>query len=204
MGLSQAQWYAKIKTWVPNWWFEEIENQQAVFQGLAKVLAELEVELDAHITETFICQADGDYLDEHGLERNLTRKTGESDADFCTRIRNLTNSTNCPAIKSLVDDLLEVGEATIVEDYNAAFFCDREAFLNRGHLLLDQIYNAFSIIVDKQVHAPYSFLDREYFATRENFIGRNDSAIELFELIVEAVNRAKALGVLYRVIERLE
>lgn len=204
MALSQSQWYEKLKSWVPQWFFETEYYQKAHWQALAKVLADMEVVLDDHIMETFIAQASGSFLDEHGIERNLTRLINEMDSQFSVRIRNLTNSTNKPAIKQIVDGLLEVGEATILEDYEAIVFCNRETFANRGYLTIEQIYNAFSIIVDRQVHAPYSFLDREYFATRENFIGRQESSLELFELIVEAVNRAKALGVLYRLIERLE
>lgn len=201
---KQEIWYQKLRGWVPQWWFEVEENQEAIFQSIALVMAKLECELENHITETFICQAEGGYLDEHGLERNLARFTAELDNTFAQRIKNIANTTNCPSLKQLVDALLEVGESTIVEDWDAGIFFDREGFYNRGLILLDPLYNAFSIIVDKQVHPPYSFFSREYFATREDFIGRQDSSEDLFNLIIETVNRSKALGTVYRLVERLE
>ena len=201
---KQEKWYLKLRGWVPQWWFEEEENQVAVFYAMAMVLAKLECELENHIKETYICQAEGGYLDEHGLERNLTRFINELDTTFSQRIKNITNTTSCPTLKEIVDALLDVGESTIVEDWNVGLFFNREGFYNRGDVLIDPLYNAFTIIVDKQVHAPYSFYSREYFATREDFIGQQESSEDLFNLIIETVNRSKALGTVYRLVERLE
>jgi hypothetical protein len=205
MASSKELWYSKLKSWVPQWFFEEIEHNEAVFMGIAAVLEKLECSLDDHIRETYICQAVDGYLDEHGLERNITRISGEFDSQLRERIKNITNTTSCDIIKTVVDALLDVGESIILEDFNASIFFDREdAFYNRGDLLIDPIYNAFSIIVDNQKHAPYSFFDRENFYDREDFIGLNESQIALFELIVEHVNASKALGIAYRLVERVE
>ena len=200
---TQAQWYERLKGWVPAWWFEEEENNEAVFQAIAAVCAKLDSVGLQHVTQTFICQAEAGYLDEHGAERNTPRFAGELDVQYRIRVKNIINSSNCPAIKGIVDALLDVGEATIVEDFDSAIFLNSEEFYNRGSILVTEIMNTFSIIVDNQVHAPYSFYTREYFYGREHFIGTNESSLELFQLIVEAVNRAKALGTLYRVIERV-
>lgn len=175
----------------------------AVFQSIAAVMAKIEGALVDHVKETYICEADGAFLSEHGYERNVNRALNELDISYRERIKNITNSTSCPTIKQLVDALLPVGECTILEDFDAGLFLDRDVFLSRGEILIDPIYNAFSIIVDKQVHPPYSFYSREYFSNRSDFIGQQDSRIELFEIIVEAVNSAKALGTVYRLVERL-
>lgn len=204
MARTKAQWVEAFNSWLPQWWFQEVENQEDVLYGIAAVLERLEVQLEEHIRETYILTADAGYLDEHGLERNLHRFLGEFDPSFANRIRNIVNSVNGPALKMLVDALLQVGEATLIEDYNAHSFFNREYFLNRGVILIDEIYNAFSIVVDRQVHAPYSFLNREYFTDREDFMGTNESSFELFRNIVDAVNAAKALGIVYRLIERTE
>lgn len=204
MAKTKQQWYDVLITWLPQWWFNSIENQEAVLYGIAAVLERLDSDLQDHLRETFICQSVAGYTDEHGLERNLTRLSGELDPEFCERIRNIVNSSNCPALKQLVDALLDVGECTIIEDWEGGPFFNRETFFNRGSLLVDSIYNAFTIIVDRQVHAPYSFYDRENFMNREDFIGTNESSLELFERIVSAVNSAKALGTVYRLAERLE
>lgn len=204
MASNEEIWFQKLKGWVPQWFFEDEQFNVAHFRGIAKILNEIECMLEDHIRETFICQAVDGYLDEHGLERNLTRLGAELDTTFRERIKNLTNTTSCPSIKQIVDALLDVGESTIIEDFNASIFFDREIFLSRGELLIDPIYNTFSIVVDKQVHAPFSFYTRENFLDREDFIGLNESRLALFELIVEHVNKSKALGTLYRLIERLE
>ena len=204
MAKTQQQWYDSFQTWLPQWWFQTVANQEDILMGISKVLEHLDATLQDHVNETFITLAESGYLDEHGLERNLNRFSGELDPPFSDRIRNIVNSTNGPALKALVDALLDVGEATLVEDYNGIVFLNREVFFNRGAILITAIYNAFSIIVDRQVHAPYAFYTREYFCNRENFIGTNESSLELFQNIVEAVNAAKALGVVYRLIERTE
>ena len=201
---TQEQWYQKLRSWVPVWFFNEEYYNDAVFYGLARVLSELDARSREHQAETFILQADGAYVDEHGLERNLERGTFELDALYAERIRYIKNSTSKPEIKRLVDALLSVGESIIIEDWESGLFCDRESFYSRGSVFIDGIYNVFSIIVDKQVHAPYSFYSREYFCDREDYTGTNESSLALFELIVDAVDRAKALGTLYRVIERVE
>lgn len=204
MAKTKAQWYEKLKGWLPTWWFEKIQNQEAVLRGMAAILERLELSLDEHYDETFILKAYGPYLDEHGGERNTPRNAYELDPSYANRIRNIVNTTNCPAIKAAVDALLEVGTSIIREDFEGSPFFDREYFFSRGDIMVETIINTFSIIVDRQVHAPYSFYSRENFCDREDFIGRNESSLELFQLIIDLVNRNKAFGTLYRVIERVE
>lgn len=204
MAKTKQQWYERLKGWLPTWWFEKTQNQEAILMGMAAVLEKLELSLDDHIKETFIIQANGAYLDEHGSERNVARNSLELDSTYSNRIRNIVNTTNLPAIKAAVDALLEVGESTIHEDWEGSAFFSREYFYDRGDIMIDAIVNTFSIIVDRQVHAPYSFYSRENFCDREDFIGKNESSLELFQLIIDLVNRNKALGTLYRVIERVE
>lgn len=204
MANTQDFWAEKLRSFIPGCIYQGEEVDDAIIQGIAAVLTRLEASLDDHQGETFICQALEGFLDEHGLERNTLRQTNELDITYRERIKNIVNSTSCVEIKRIVDALLDVGEATILEDFEAQLFFDREdAFFDRGNLFIDVIYNAFSIIVDKQVHAPYSFMDREYMLDREEFMGTGESSLTLFELIVEAVNRAKALGIAYRLVERL-
>lgn len=204
MALSQSQWLEKIKALYPDWFFEDEENQLAHLNGLAAVLAQIHTDLEAHRDETFINQANGTFIDAQGLERAVIRLYGEFDGQYRKRVQNMGNQSNKPAIKALVDLLLMVGECTILEDWEAANFCNRRAFLNRDTILISEILNTFSVIVDKQLHDPYSFMGREYFCDREDYIGTWQSSQYVFDLITEAVGKAKALGTLYRVIERLE
>ncbi len=201
MSLTQQQWYEKLKSFLPSWYFEDEDNQVAHFQGIAALLAEIQSMSDEHFISTFLAQATGDVLLAHGDERSLPKLPGETDPQYSARIRNIRNRSNRPALKALIDALLIVGECIILEDYEAARFCNREAFCNRLDYLIDPIENAFSVIVEMQLHDPYSFVNREYFAGREDYVGAAESLLRIFELIIETVNRAKALGCLYRVIE---
>ena len=203
MALTKEQWKEKLKSFFPKWYFEEEENQDAHISGIAALFAQLDSDIDAHIAEAFIQTSNDLYLDAHGGERTIPRLDGEKDSEYRARVRNLANQSNKQAIKAIVDALLMVGECTIIEDFEAGVYCNRENFVNRGAIIFDpKILNTFSIIVDKQIHEPYSFVDREYFCNRENFIGTITSSSYVFNLLVEAVNNAKALGTLYRVIER--
>lgn len=197
-------WYKKIKSFVPGCVYKDGSPvDDAVFYGLAAVYQKLECTLDEHIAETYICDSEGVYTNEHGFERNLKRFPLETDASFQQRIKNIINSSNCPEVKRIVDALLEVGEAQILEDEVGMTFYNRESFYNRGFLLYTSVLNTFSILVDKQIHEPYAFYGREYFQTREDFYGTNESSLELFQRIVETVNAIKACGVRYRLIERV-
>lgn len=205
MGLSQSQWFDKLKSLYPSWFFEEELYQVAYLQGFALLLSEIQGDSDAHLLETYILEAHNGFLDAQGDERSIDRIALEFDDQYRVRVQNLTNQSNLPAIKRIVDKLLIVGESTVIEDWEALVFFDRDGYLNRGEILIDEVYNCFSIIVDKQKHEPYSFLDREEsFCDREFFWGMQESSDYVFSLILEAVNKAKALGVFYRVIERLE
>ena len=199
---TQEQWYNKLRSFVPAWFFELEDNNVAIFQGIAKILEAVDTAASQHQEQTFILQSENGYTDEHGFERNLTRLTNEIDLLFAERIRNISNITSCATLQEVINALLDVGTAVIVEDFDSNTFFSREQFFNRGDLLLEDIYNTFSIVVDSQIHAPYSFASRENFFSREDFVGTNESSLELFELIIDAINRSKALGIAYRVIEK--
>jgi len=203
MAQSQAQWYEKLKGFVPKWWFEQEKLAPAIFQAMAAVYAEAELKIENNQKETFILQADGDYLDAHGDERTVPRLPSEADDFYRQRVRNIVNSSNYPDIKALVDSLLINGESTIREHAYGDIVCfSRESFYSRAEVLTDAWYNVFSIIVDNQLHEPYSFYSRENFLSREDFVGSTTSDIKIFEQIVEAVNKSKAIGVQYRLLER--
>lgn len=202
MALSQAQWFQKLKDWVPKWVFEKEKSNVAIFQGIAKVLAQSHLDMEDNRDETFIDKAVDEFLDQHGDERSIPRASGETNTTYRPRIKIITNSANCPAIKDIVDNLLIIGEALIVEDVDQTNFLNREGFLNRNIINYNVIYDAFTIFVEQQVPVSTAFLNREDFADREDFISSNVSSLELFQAIVEAVNKNKSFGTSYRLIER--
>lgn len=207
MALTKAQWLAKLTGWVPEVIFREERLQIAHFKGIAGDIERLQLDADDHVAETFILNAIGDLLDEHGRERDVIRLTGEVDAVYRPRVQKLTNQSNCPAIKELVDTFLVQGESQVVEHETGRPFFDRDAFLDRAAVFSTINYNAFSILVDRQVHDPFSFFgpgpNRDSFLNRDVFIGTNISSQSVFDLIADTVNKNKAYGVLYRIIEAL-
>lgn len=207
MALTQEQWLKKIRSFIPTWWFEDEKNQLAHAYALAELMRQIELDAEEHIAETYIGTATGlafgGSLDDHGDERNTLRITDEFDSQYRVRVQSLKNQSNCPDLKALIDQLLMVGEAEIREDFDSALFMDRESFMDRGDVLLEDIVNVFTVIVDEQKHDPYSFADREYFLDREEFMGTSESSQYVFDLISEALNKSKAEGTRYRVIERL-
>jgi hypothetical protein len=204
MALTQAEWYKKLKAFVPEWYFENEHFQVGHFQALAKLLAQIQADADDSIEQTFIDTADGGYLDLHGSERTVPRFTGELDAPYRPRIKAITNTVNRPALKALVDSLLVVGECIITEDYENSLFFSRGVYQNRAFLLITNLYNAFTIVLENQTHEPYSFLDRGAYMSRGDYMGELAAPQELFESIVSAVNKAKAFGVFYRLVERTQ
>jgi hypothetical protein len=202
MALTQEQWYQKLKQLVPNWVFEKENYNVAIFQGMAKILEQAQIQYENHLQETFIDTASEEFLDIHAEERSVTRLPADSIATYRQKIKNILNNSNCPSLKSLVDTLLIRGEATFIENYSAENYMNRSAFFNRNAIEPEVRYNAFTIIVDYQVPEPNGFFSRESFFDREFLNGSNESLDSIFENIVETVNNNKAFGTVYRLIER--
>lgn len=205
---TQNQWYAKLQSFVPMQYTVDEGIFTAVFYALAKAFSAQGTVADEMVRDTFILLSRDGTLDTHGGERSIDRIVTlfrELDPAYRIRVQNFFSQPNKFAIKSVIDKILIRGVSQIREDFEAAFFFDRETFFNRGAILLDPaIINTFTIVVDRQVHTPYSFLNREYFSNRGDFVGRNDSSEEVFNLILQIVNNTAALGTLYRIVERLE
>lgn len=204
--LSQSEWYAKLKAFLPNWFWESEEITKAHFEALAGLLEAVQQDVADHVDGTFITRATGEYLDAHGGERRVTRLPGEVDPQYSSRVQNLFNQSNVPDIKAFVDEVLVNGEARLQEDFESVIFADRSWFCNRAAVFTDKPYhNTFSVVVNKQVHEAFSFTSREYFLDREeSFLSTSESLDFVFELIVQIVDDLKAFGTFYRVIELLE
>lgn len=200
---NQQEWYDTLESWIPSWFFLEEDNQVAHVQALALILSYNDSQVYEHVMQTYIQNAEGLVLDEFATNRGLSRLPGELDAQFRVRIRNISFDGDCPTLKQLVDSVLIAGESTIIEDYESQLFLSRNQFYNRGSILVEEIENVFTVLVDKQVHEPYSFMNNEYFMDRDNFIGAYTSSDYVFELIKAIIDDNKATGTLYRVIERL-
>jgi hypothetical protein len=204
MALTKEQWFLKLKGWVPVWVLEDPQFQSAHFYALAKLLATLQAEMETQKALTYIGTASAPELDLHGSERSTPRISMELDGSYKVRIRSLANKVNKPALKQIVDDLLLVGECIIIEDYEGGSFYSREYFYNRGALTLEFIHNAFSVVFDNQRPEPFIYFNREGFLNRDAYTVSLNTPEAFFAAIVQAIGDNKALGTLYRVIERLE
>jgi hypothetical protein len=203
--LNQDQWYNKLKSWVPSWFFESEFYNVAIFKAVAKLLSLTQESGDAHFAETFILQAGDGFLDTHGEERNILRLEGEPNYLYAKRVQNIINSSNKPAIKALVDALLIVGECKIVEHMTDGVFCNRGSFLNRDDVFTDRRhYNYFSVIIPPQIPQSNSYLNREMYASRGHYAGSlGPLDIDLLLAIINvSINKARAAGVFYRILEQ--
>lgn len=184
MGLSQDQWYAKLRTFLPSWYFEEENLNFADMMALAKALAAAQEDADFIFDQTFIEEAEAPYLDLHGEERQVPRLPGEADhPSYSGRIRHIRSTTGEDNIFNQIKSVLNNGEPILLENMEYGFAGDdifageEDAF----YISKRKTYNRFTVIVPGQ-----EVLD--------------DS--EILEHIVEAVDRNKALGVAYDVYYR--
>lgn len=203
MARSQAEWFEILRSWAPSPQFGREDYSVPAWQGIAAVFAAIELVLENHYKETFIFQADGAYLDEHGLERNLTRNPGELDPAFAVRIANLLNTTNIPALKQAIEAILKYGCVRITDNEVIQPFYNRENFYDRGELYMTYFKNFFTILINPQVEPSREyFFDREYFHNREAFFSAfpRTELNYIYEAIVQLVEKNKALGTMYQVV----
>lgn len=201
-GLTKQQWEKKLKSLVPSWVFETQDgNASAVFKGMGAVLAKAQEQYLDHVKETFIDQGSDDYVGLQGFERDVERLENESLDSFRVRVKTIVNKSNLPAIKKLVDGMLVNGQCVIIEHSSPMNFCDRSGFLNRLVIDFSVLYNAFTILIDDQSPDPESFLSRGYFADM-SYAGAGIDNSDVFQNIIQAINKNKAYGTVYRLIER--
>lgn len=201
---NKAQWFEKFQSWLPRWVFSATTYTNAIFGGAAKSLESSDAAIENLISQTYIDDAVGEFLDLHGLDRNVSRYENESDLSYATRIKGSSLQSQCDkfALIALVNKVLIRGTCIIVEDAEADVFISRNIYANRGSILLDKILNTFTVIVDRQIHEPYSFSDRENFMSFD-FIGQGESDLAIFTSILNIINSNKAFGTLYRIVERV-
>lgn len=203
MGLSKSQWKERLKRLVPQWVFEKVKENDAIFSGMAAIMESAQSDVTEQIKETYIDQATDEYVELQGSERSVTRLTDENLSSYRERVKIIKNQSNLPDLKLLVDALLIRGESTFIQhDDQIGNFLNRENFLNRDIIDFQVVYNAFTILIDFQVPLPTSFYDRENFFNREDTFGSGDSLDSIFSNIIETVNKNKAYGTVYRLIER--
>lgn len=178
MAQTQEQWYEKLKSWVPSWWFtQDLHYNRAVFMGLAKVFAQLELDRESHFNETFIVQSTDPVVYAHGDERGVEQLTSETLDSYKLRIRDFKNTTDLASLQAKIDAVLPDAVALIIENWQHGFF-DDDYFYGANEarwLSKTRFYNWLTIIVPEQPSGDIA-----------------DIRLQL----VEIVDHGKALGIL--------
>ncbi len=182
MALTKDQWYSKLKGLVPTWVLFENTNAKSVFYGIAALLEQSQADYLDHVQETYIDNADTDYLDQHGLERSKERLLNEPNSSFSNRIKLIRNASNVSDLETIVNSQLETGACIFIENFDPDNFFNQNAFLNRHIISTDHKYNAITIFVSNQ--------------------GNPLDTVDLFRNIISAVEKEKAFGIVWRLIER--
>jgi hypothetical protein len=183
--LTKEQWLQKLKGFVPAWVFEKEDRAEAIFTGLAAVLAEAHKDYRESLAETFIQSASEEFLNLHGEERSIERLEDESLQTYADRVRVIERPPSVAAIRQLLDAILINGRGVIIEHHKPTNFLNRGAFLNRNLIDFDVLYNAFTILIKPQIPP-----------------GNEESDIKIIRNLVSAINKNKAFGVNYRLSER--
>lgn len=208
--MTQDQWYRKLRSFVPSWVFEKEHYSVALFNAIAAVFAASEVDSTDQFDETFLTRAQDPALDAEGAERNIGRLLGEADSFYAHRIQRITSETDRTSIETLVNELLLVPPCIILESPFDRPYVHRTTFCSRANYIIGGDRNYFVVVIPKQVHVPYTFVSRGFdypasggnFCSRRGFVGDEDLTPELFKVIITAIDRTKALGVMYSVVEK--
>lgn len=177
MALTQAQWLTKLKGWVPRWLFQEEVYNDAVFNGVAKALTDIQDEVDEHLEQTFLQTADDEFLDQHGDERTITRLTAENDTAYRARVRSLKNKSSLTDIRAFLDSVIAPGTSYEIREMpKDLLFAGETCFATRKWVTSTCKYNEFSIVIEPQTE-------------------------EVYAAIAQAIEQMKALGVFYKIIE---
>lgn len=141
MALTAAQWFSKLKKFVPGWIFEKDVNSQAIFQAEAAVCHQIQQDTDDAQTSTFITDAVAPVLDLHGDERSLPRNTGELDAAYSARVQNcLFVPVGETQLQLAIDQQLNNGSAFLIENEQYGFLDDADVSETPGIPYCDDYY----------------------------------------------------------------
>lgn len=207
---SKTAWEIKIKSWVPAWFYTNRRIETAFISALARVFSEAESEIAEQVAQTFIEKAFSGYLGMLGEERGVKKFAEEFDTDFRKRIRSaaVISNANIPALIELLNKIVIRGKVAIKEDYEVGTFFNRGNFFNRGDIAVTPILNTFTVVVDRQIHEPYSFFNRDAYFGRAfvggGFLGQIESSSKVFELLIQTINENKAFGTFFRIVERTQ
>jgi hypothetical protein len=204
---TQAVIFEHLRKLFPRWLLalgdlDEETLSRDTYGSLAELFRSIEVTIEGAFEQTYILASEAPYLDMLGEERGKPRDAGESDADYRVRIRTFDQAVTLPAIKALLNLLVQIPPYEVQEwEIDTSFF-NRDDFLNRGDRVFTGI-EGFTIYMPPQESESLDdcFYNRGSYLNRENFMG---SAIPggpgaIYNLIYDAVRNIRAAGVSHRI-----
>jgi len=124
MARTQEELREELRSLGPHWMRELGDVAEAILQSIAAQNELVEGAVETLHERTFIENSDGSWLDEHGRERKMLRRDGESDEDYRPRVRAIPEVVTPVAIKAAVDAVLLVGECRLEEHLSDLAFAD--------------------------------------------------------------------------------
>ena len=229
MARGAEELYQQLLRHGPSWLCESEDVMVAMLAAFAQVFGRIECAVDTMHARTFVQEADGSWLDQHGLERSIPRGAGELDAAYRARLAGIGDAVTKPAILAAVDALLDVGTASMEEHRrDAAYAVPNGVTVNLQEFAgVGRSYEAvrcFTLIIPDQAPepkhtafaAPNGTLndDTRTFAWAESEAGNTwlvdaDGAYadpkglnpsDVYAQVFDAVDRLKAAGVTFRVL----
>lgn len=172
MPRTQDEILARMRALYPAVWvIDSLVDGLAVYQGIAKIFAQLEIVVDEFVNSTQVLLAEDNRLDLHAKGRGLVRGESELDPNLRTRIRTWDDQVTIPALEAGINALLETKGAYIDEHLPEGGFADRQVFFSdRGMRHYDDRFYIFTAYIPWQVSELLlnAFADRQIsFADRQ-------------------------------------
>lgn len=185
MARTLESWQSHVLSLMPGWRVGG-QTYEAVSYAIAKVFLDLEESIESYYQETFLTGAVGERLDQYGAERGVTRRDGEIDSDYRSRILN-RDAVNKSAIEAAI-------VSAITESYGPSSGI---------------IYNLYEL----NAYGPFTDIDFGDVGTVFTDIGYNMFLIELYnvplidradflDLLIEKVSFVNAFGVFFDIVAR--
>ena len=141
----------------------------ALFQAIAAIFNQLQVDSDDSFNATFIVGNTTPYQDLLGVERGKPRFSGESVSAYGTRIQNLFGVSFLANLQTVVNAQLNNGTALFILNGQYGFYDDDMFCDDYSSRLMDgrKNYNWFSVIIPIQTAGVQATIQANVIAALE-------------------------------------
>lgn len=106
LSAEEQELFDVAKASIPKFFFASDAAQQEVFAAAAKAFNLSRDQIKSWASFTLIGQAVGFWLDQHAIDRNMRRRSGESDAALAARVRRIDDAVTLPALQARISAIL--------------------------------------------------------------------------------------------------